>query len=146
MPPGTDRFQSNSQNMAGDTCGIFLDFSRINHYCTPNVTRCWHEDREVLTIHALKAIKQGTELGTSYKMAYGPRDERREELKKWWSFDCECETCRASPNAVEALDRRRQQSREITDAIIARRYGFDRILDKVRSPVSLAFRMHRSAD
>ena len=125
LPHGTDRFQTNCMRMSGDTFGIFLQFSRINHQCRPNVAPMWDGKRQVQTVHAIKAIQRGEELGVCYAEPFGTSAERQRELKKWHGFDCACGHCKAGPAAVGKSDERRQRIRLILAAMDSGSYPAD---------------------
>ena len=65
--------------------------SRFNHSCLPNVRHNFSE--QYLRIYALRDIKAGIELCTTYSHFNGTIDRIREELKEKWRFDCECTLC-----------------------------------------------------
>ena len=65
--------------------------SRFNHSCLPNVRHNFSEQH--LRIYALRDIKEGMELCTTYSNFDGTIDRIREELKEKWRFDCECTLC-----------------------------------------------------
>lgn len=65
--------------------------SRFNHSCLPNVRHNFSE--QYLRIYALRDIKSGIELCTTYSHFDGTIKEIREELKEKWRFDCECTLC-----------------------------------------------------
>lgn len=69
--------------------------SLINHSCEPNTTRV-HDLRDGrMAFVALKGIKAGEELVTSYSRVFlaDTRDERREYLQKTYNFICTCVAC-----------------------------------------------------
>lgn len=65
--------------------------SRFNHSCLPNVRHNFSE--QYLRIYALRDIKSGIELCTTYSHFDGTINRIREELKEKWRFDCECTLC-----------------------------------------------------
>ncbi|KXX78175.1 SET domain-containing protein 5 [Madurella mycetomatis] len=80
--------------LTGDSCGLFLEASRINHACRPNAQQSWNDDSGFLTVHVLRDICVGSEITISYTsgvaMAY---IERQRHLREGFYFVCACELC-----------------------------------------------------
>ncbi|CAL8101180.1 unnamed protein product [Orchesella dallaii] len=70
--------------------------SLINHSCEPNTTRVHDLRNGRMAFVALKGIKAGEELVTSYSRVFlaDTRDERRDYLKKTYNFVCNCIACK----------------------------------------------------
>ena len=49
----------------GDEAGVFLDFSRFNHSCRPNVSHTWHAFAEKC-VFAARDVAAGEELSNNY--------------------------------------------------------------------------------
>lgn len=77
-------------------CGIFPIISRINHSCNPNVHHSWNKGINQACVHALKDIKKGEELFTSYIHIFSDSFSRAKALKKCFNFKCYCEVCSKS--------------------------------------------------
>ncbi|TLS30812.1 hypothetical protein PpBr36_03896 [Pyricularia pennisetigena] len=110
--------------------GLFVEGSRINHNCQPNVY--WKYDTETMAqeVVALRDIEQGEELTHSCKESPplhkqvtaltttqdvtlgGSRSQRREELEAW-GFECRCALCSAPPQEVEVSDKRREKLNDL---------------------------------
>ncbi|KXN88140.1 SET domain-containing protein 5, partial [Leucoagaricus sp. SymC.cos] len=100
-------FQTNAV-AAGDGVGIFPKMARINHGCSSafNVVYTWREKEEALFVHALKSIRQGEELLTSYTNSKRSRDHRRAFLVEHYGFECQCSVCSLPEAESQASDRR----------------------------------------
>jgi hypothetical protein len=63
----------------GLNAGVFPMMARLNHGCSgaPNAVYSWREREGVLVVYALKDIKSGEELLTTYLGTRQTRDERR---------------------------------------------------------------------
>jgi len=113
-----DIIASNGFNVTGSesldlVVGVFPSISLLNHSCQPNVeytkdiltliegdessTDIEKKPRKIvsLRVRALRTIKQGEEVCTSYIPLYMFADhlERREKLRKGWCFECDCPSC-----------------------------------------------------
>lgn len=130
--------------------GAYSFLSMVNHSCAPNVMRHCYGATTVL--RAIRFIRQGEELldNYGYHFAVMPRNERRQQLKSQYLFDCNCEACKedwpfyhdlkivaGQPDvsadeiaAVEAADRK--SILRILDALI----GKARVLTAVRQPAA----------
>ncbi|TLD30621.1 hypothetical protein PspLS_01715 [Pyricularia sp. CBS 133598] len=87
--------------------GLFMEGSRVNHNCRPNVY--WKYDTKTMAqeVVALRDIEKGEELTHSYVTLGGSRNQRREELEAW-GFECKCALCSAPPQEVGLSDKRRE--------------------------------------
>ncbi|EXJ89417.1 hypothetical protein A1O3_02484 [Capronia epimyces CBS 606.96] len=85
--------------------------SRFNHSCLPN-TKCAENPNlgdGVLTVHAVRDIKEGEELAYSYVPDFlKPKDQRQEKLFWQGAFVCLCEACSDSDFA-SSMDQKRQE-------------------------------------
>ncbi|KAJ3711715.1 hypothetical protein C8R42DRAFT_595407 [Lentinula raphanica] len=102
LDPETDRaelalaiIQTNAVAAGVGYIGVFPRMARLNHGCSSafNVVYSWREKEKVLVVHALKDIKKGQELLTTYTDTKRPRDQRRAHLHNHYSFHCICEVC-----------------------------------------------------
>jgi hypothetical protein len=91
------------------TGGLFLQCSRFNSSCTPNVHNYWNEKRGVIFLRALKDIAEGEELCLCYSGEWLPRNERRKKLKEKFKFLCRCATCSLDGDQQLRSDERRAQ-------------------------------------
>ncbi|EIW59597.1 uncharacterized protein TRAVEDRAFT_121744 [Trametes versicolor FP-101664 SS1] len=101
-------FQNNAVS-AGESTGIFPRMARLNHGCSHafNVVYAWRDYEGVLVVHALKPIKEGQELLTTYTDTKRPQHVRRQFLLDHYGFDCRCAACRApSDDLVARSDQR----------------------------------------
>jgi len=78
---------------AANTGGLFLISSRFNSSCTPNINNRWNDTTGVLEFRAVRSISVGEELCAGYGNLVADRDERQQELKQKFGFDCACEAC-----------------------------------------------------
>ncbi|KAK5696610.1 hypothetical protein LTR97_007913 [Elasticomyces elasticus] len=87
--------------------GIFLNFSRANHSCTPNVENCFNTVTGCETLYAIREIEENAEITVSYiDQLYLPIEERQHALRRW-EFKCDCAACEG-PEAEESAHRRRK--------------------------------------
>jgi len=86
---------------AGDGVGIFPNTARLNHGCSAafNAVYSWRDRERVLTVHALKNIRSGEEILTTYTDTKRPRSERRAFLESHYHFHCSCSVC-SLPDAL----------------------------------------------
>ncbi|KAF4581455.1 hypothetical protein EYR40_009741 [Pleurotus pulmonarius] len=100
-------FQTNAVS-AGDDVGIFPRMARLNHGCSSafNAVYSWRESEGVLVVHALKGIRKGEELLTTYTDTKRPRRHRREYLSGQYGFSCTCAVCSLPSQQSRASDRR----------------------------------------
>ncbi|KAF9463013.1 hypothetical protein BDZ94DRAFT_1282674 [Collybia nuda] len=102
-------FQTNAV-AAGDGVGVFPRMARLNHGCSSafNVVYTWREWEKVLVVYALKSIRKGEELLTTYTNTKRPRDQRRAFLEERYGFFCTCVVCSLSDEQSRKSDKRLQ--------------------------------------
>ncbi|KXS98201.1 hypothetical protein AC578_285 [Pseudocercospora eumusae] len=103
--------------MGADGChgeGIFLQFSRINHSCIPNVQNSYNATIRKETVHAVRNIKAGEELSSCYVPPLRSRQQRQEALEQW-SFECHCDAC--DGEAAILHERRRRALFQLDQAL-----------------------------
>lgn len=114
----------------GDSGGLFLEASRINHSCQPNAQHTWNNDLDHLTVHALRDIEANREITISYisgvSLGYA---ERQHHLMDGFSFACSCELCSLPPLVRAGSDYRLGQIRSINEDEGAAT-DLDRVLDR----------------
>lgn len=88
---------------SSDIGGIFLNIARINHSCLANTQQAWNVKRNQETAYVVRRIKEGDEITISYTIG-GPSRERRSQLKRFFSFDCNCEICSLPSERLEESD------------------------------------------
>uniref|UniRef100_A0A8C9PGB7 [histone H3]-lysine(4) N-trimethyltransferase n=1 Tax=Spermophilus dauricus TaxID=99837 RepID=A0A8C9PGB7_SPEDA len=71
--------------------GIFPNLGLVNHDCWPNCTVIFNNGR--IELRALGKISEGEELTVSYIDFLNVSEERRQQLKQQYYFDCTCEHC-----------------------------------------------------
>ena len=71
---------------------VFPLASGLNHSCAPNCEVAFAEDNAVFVVKT-RAVALGEELTISYVDASGADDERREELRETYGFECACARC-----------------------------------------------------
>ncbi|PPQ81272.1 hypothetical protein CVT25_015056 [Psilocybe cyanescens] len=101
-------FETNAVSAGKDTVGIFPNMARLNHGCSSafNVVYSWRNEQEGLFVHALKDVKKGQELLTTYTDTKRPRQERRAYLTQQYGFHCTCDVCSLPDGLSKASDRR----------------------------------------
>ncbi|KAJ7091125.1 hypothetical protein C8R44DRAFT_891532 [Mycena epipterygia] len=102
---------------------LFLQASRLNHSCAPNVVHRFDPEFFTLSIHAICPIAKGEEIVHSYidLASAVKREARRSLLRDLFHFECICSRC-ALPDAatVDESDARRQRLHDATwDTVIA---------------------------
>ncbi|KAF5026348.1 hypothetical protein F66182_1556 [Fusarium sp. NRRL 66182] len=123
--PGTDldsslvlaKFYTNAANLSakGLECGLFTEFCRMNHSCTPNTCWVYDEPLGMMEVYTVKDIHADQEITNSYIEVACSRQSRAKELSNW-GFACSCAACKG-PDAAEHDERRRRivQLRELLD-------------------------------
>lgn len=82
--------------------GIFIELSRFNHSCGPNLRRFWNPNLFTLTAQAVRPIRAGQELTVPYIDLFLPCAERRSILRNNYRFHCQCPYCvKSSPTSDE---------------------------------------------
>ncbi|KAJ7288577.1 hypothetical protein C8J57DRAFT_1430632 [Mycena rebaudengoi] len=103
-------FQTNAV-AAGEAVGIFPRMARLNHGCSSafNSVYTWRQSQEALFVYALRDIRQGQELLTTYTDTKRTRSERRHVKYRVCTntgFDCTCAVCSLGPAESKASDKR----------------------------------------
>ena len=80
-----------------DKAHLYLKYSMINHSCEPNALADSPEfDAKRIELRAMKEIKVGEEVTSSYLDAYtailGERKEKKLKMENW-GFQCKCDIC-----------------------------------------------------
>jgi len=104
----------NSSELTGeraDQSGIFLQASRFNSSCLPNIIHVYDENTRKENLYAVKDIAEGEELCVSYLAAllFHPRAERRAVLERNFKFVCTCGACSLEGLALQESDSRREE-------------------------------------
>ncbi|KAJ7282930.1 hypothetical protein C8J57DRAFT_1297014 [Mycena rebaudengoi] len=94
--------------------GVFLEMSRFNHSCSPNISHRFDPRSFTLSVHTLRPITKGEELVHSYLDLPSTitRQDRRTRLKELCHFECRCDAC-SVPCPAES-DHRRTAIRNTT--------------------------------
>lgn len=100
-------FQTNAIH-AGDNVGIFPRMARFNHGCSSafNSVYTWRSDEGGIVVYALRSIKKGQELLTTYTNTKRPRNDRRRHLSTHYGFECQCSVCSLPDNESMESDLR----------------------------------------
>ena len=93
--------------------GVFLFAARFNSSCVPNVNNRWVPERGQVVFRALRDISPGEELCIGYGKLLATRGERREELRRKFNFECQCEACAQEGQALAESDERRRTLSEL---------------------------------
>lgn len=72
---------------------VFLEQSRLNHSCGPNLRSTWNPYLFTLSAQAARPIRAGQELTISYVDLFSPRSERQTILQNIYKFECKCPYC-----------------------------------------------------
>ncbi|KAF9877283.1 hypothetical protein CkaCkLH20_04983 [Colletotrichum karsti] len=92
-----------------DFYAVFVNTSRMNHDCRPNVDY-WFDPRTLTQrTTAIRDIMPGEELTLSYIDPMQSRAARRERLHSTWGFHCSCHHCMQSRLKTDASDARIEQ-------------------------------------
>ncbi|RGP62594.1 set domain-containing protein 5 [Fusarium sporotrichioides] len=116
MCPGTNidcslvlaKFYTNAASITagGLECGLFTEFCRMNHSCTPNICWVYDEPSAMMEVYAVRDIGQDEEIYNSYIEVACSRQARMKELSNW-GFTCSCTACEG-PEAAKHDERRRR--------------------------------------
>ena len=103
----------------GPSEGVFLQASRLNHSCRPNVCRWWDAEMQEMRIRALRDIDQDEELVMSYVGVdiLKARAERLAEIEEALWFVCTCEACMLEGEECLESDRKRAAVRRLFEEI-----------------------------
>ncbi|KAK4952760.1 hypothetical protein LTR10_009568 [Elasticomyces elasticus] len=96
----TDSHAANSTTLPWQGMG---SIALLNHSCSPSV-EVSHTDGKFY-VHATRIIEEEEDLTVAYVSPYQIRSERRREL----GFDCNCNTCVLTGEALDASEQRRGQ-------------------------------------
>ncbi|KAF8210557.1 hypothetical protein K438DRAFT_162539 [Mycena galopus ATCC 62051] len=102
---------------------LFLEASRFNHSCSPNVVHRFDPQSFTLTVHTIRPIAKDEEIVHSYidLTSTATHDARRSLLRKLYHFDCLCDRCTLTDvAAVQESDARRQRIRDTKREEVAR--------------------------
>ncbi|EGF99294.1 uncharacterized protein MELLADRAFT_68704 [Melampsora larici-populina 98AG31] len=96
---------------------LFLDASRANHDCRPNVV--YHTDGATLKLnmYAVREIEVGEELVAAYLNIQQPTETRRAYLRQHYGFECQCSVCSLPEHLIELSDSRLKQIGELSEAL-----------------------------
>ncbi|KAI1379903.1 SET domain-containing protein [Hypoxylon crocopeplum] len=94
-----------------DHSGLYLDVSRLNHACKPNMYSRFSSTTLGMEVVAYRDIKPGEELTFSYT-PLNLLSEQRQSLIREWGFNCTCSLC-ASPKDSAISDRRRGRIQDL---------------------------------
>ncbi|KAJ7128864.1 hypothetical protein C8R46DRAFT_1017050 [Mycena filopes] len=100
---------------------VFLQTSRLNHSCSPNVILRFDPESFALTVHSIRPIAKGEEILHSYiDLTSTPtRAARRSLLRDLCHFECECSRCALPTDAaVRESDARRQRIHDTPSAAL----------------------------
>jgi len=86
------QFEAASAFPSARGAAVFPLASGLNHSCAPNCEVAFVEDNAVFVV-ATRDVALGEELTISYVDASGADDERREELRETYGFECACARC-----------------------------------------------------
>lgn len=153
-PGNLGRYYTNAMSYEDDAvlCPIM---ARANHSCRPNAEFVARKDLGVLHLRAMYVIEEGEEVAINYMLMEEEggdrRDVRQAYLRKWYGFQCLCQSCTLQDEeflADEALRRslKEAQSRgveslgqEEADMFLAGMYAIQAKLSYISSVVERCF-------
>ncbi|KAI0116661.1 SET domain-containing protein [Hypoxylon sp. NC0597] len=94
-----------------DHSGLYLDVSRLNHACKPNMFSRFSSTTLGMEVVAYRDIEPDEELTFSYLPLNLP-SEQRQSLIREWGFNCTCSLC-TSPAETAISDRRRGRIQDL---------------------------------
>ncbi|KAI4864384.1 SET domain-containing protein [Hypoxylon rubiginosum] len=94
-----------------DHSGLYVDVSRLNHACKPNMFSRFSSTTLGMEVVAYRDIEPGEELTFSYT-PLNLMSEQRQSLIREWGFNCTCSLC-ASTHESAASDRRRGRIQDL---------------------------------
>ncbi|KAI1503458.1 hypothetical protein F5X99DRAFT_417223 [Biscogniauxia marginata] len=98
-----------------DHQGLYLDVSRINHACKPNLFSRFSSTTLAMEVVAYYEIKEGEELTFSYT-PLNLLSEQRQALIREWGFNCTCSLC-ASHQDLVVSDRRQASIQRLLEEL-----------------------------
>jgi len=107
----------------GQTGGLFLLLSRLNHSCAPNCARAWSETMQREELVALRDVAAGEELTSAYFDVLASRAQRRAHAAEAFGFDCHCALCVRGDDAEPWRARARALDDAVQRAMDAKEYG-----------------------
>ncbi|XP_029448919.1 histone-lysine N-methyltransferase SMYD1 isoform X2 [Rhinatrema bivittatum] len=98
--------------------GIFPNLCLVNHDCWPNCTVIFNNGK--IELRSLGKINKGEELSVSYVDFLNLCEERRQQLKRQYYFDCTCEHCtrRLKEDLMLAVKDENKPSQEAVKQVI----------------------------
>eukprot|EP00929_Paragymnodinium_shiwhaense_P014648 TRINITY_DN12257_c0_g1_i1.p1 TRINITY_DN12257_c0_g1~~TRINITY_DN12257_c0_g1_i1.p1 ORF type:complete len:412 (-),score=88.70 TRINITY_DN12257_c0_g1_i1:390-1577(-) len=105
-------FETNSfsQSSESQVAGLCLTLARFNHSCMPNCEQSFDTKTGKFQIRASRDIVDGEELCPFYVDLRNSAEERSEDLKGAYGFQCSCPACQQRD---AASDQRRQRLLEL---------------------------------
>ncbi|KAI1408280.1 SET domain-containing protein [Hypoxylon sp. FL1857] len=94
-----------------DHSGLYLDVSRINHACKPNMFSRFSSTTLGMEVVAYRDIQPGEELTFSY-LPLNLQSEQRQTLIREWGFNCTCSLCTSAAETAVS-DRRRGRIQDL---------------------------------
>ena len=103
----------------GHRDGIFLQASRINHSCIPNMARSWDAETQEMVFRAIRDIEVDEELCISYigVDVLKRRAQRKADIEKAFGFTCTCEACSLEGEELAESDQRRAAVKRVYEEI-----------------------------
>merc|ERR1711903_218619 len=80
-----------------DGIGLLMAVSRVNHSCSPNVSRSMLPNGQIALV-AMQKISAGDEIFTAYMSDADllKPQAKRAEILATWDFRCECPRCKGA--------------------------------------------------
>lgn len=122
LPPYGDRaieVETAEKTRKDARVGVFLQASRFNHSCRPNVSRYWDSDTQEMVFRAIRDVQAGDELCLSYidVDVLATRAQRVAGIEPAFRFTCVCEACTLKGEEAQVSDRRRTSLKRLYEEI-----------------------------
>ncbi|EPQ54746.1 SET domain-containing protein [Gloeophyllum trabeum ATCC 11539] len=103
--------QTNAVAAGEGHIGVFPTMARLNHACAGafNAVYSWRAGEGVLVVHAVRDVRRGEELLTTYMDTKRKREDRRAYLLGQYAFNCTCATCSLAPALSAQSDARLEE-------------------------------------
>ncbi|KAI5477705.1 hypothetical protein MNV49_005988 [Pseudohyphozyma bogoriensis] len=120
LPPALGIFTTNAVATKADLGGMFLNLSRFNSSCRPNLSRpIWDPTTRRINTYALHDIEPSTELVWPYlsrDYEFDSIAQRREQFNNVFGFTCCCKGCLLEGEEKKESERRTRELRYLKEA------------------------------
>jgi hypothetical protein len=109
---------NNNRCEIASKAGLFLQGSRFNSSCVPNVSNYWNERRQMIRFWALRDITEGEELCIAYTSEMMSCVSEKSQLQESFGFECHCAACLLSGDELCASNHWRMTLDRLYDEIV----------------------------